>query len=425
MIEDDQLIGIGPWPKGLDNVTEEVNLPGDRVREAENIAFTKTGHAQRRGGYVKRATTTDSDSLKAWNGELVYVDNGALVRREVTSFTANDITTVNNDLAMSYAETAGRLYFTNGIDSGYVGKDWVLHPWGVPNPVRQPEVTAGYAGSLVAGIYQVAVTFIASDGEESGTGPCVQVTVGPGEAIQLDKIPQTNDAEYVRIYLSQPNGDVPLWQTDLAMGITSYRLYSLVRSGVELQTQFCAPMPKGQICRYWRGHVFVVKGNVAFWSEPLRYGLYRPLDNYTPPTRDRIVVFEPVEDGIWVVTEKQTWFYGGTNPAELTPVMVYPHGGTEGSGRQVDAKLFNAPSPGMVAYWWGERGGVLGLTGGQLQAVMEDQVAVDEYEYAATGIFEKDGIRQMITTVRQKGATSGFVAADSAVAEVRRNGIVI
>lgn len=418
-IEDDQLIGLGPW-RGLDTVSRETDVPADRLRQADNVAITKNGKVERRVGLTDRKTTTSSGGLYAWNGELIYVDNGSLVRCEVDSYSTNVLATVDNSLEMSYAEAPGRLYYCNGTNSGCIRSDWTVTTWGVPSPPRQPTLSATTGGSLQAGKYQVAVTFVDVYGEEGGTGPGEPITITSGQAIQLSNIPQSSDAAYFRVYLTPQNGDDFLWQQDVAMGTTSLVIYSVYRSDTVLETQFCAPMRNGTIARFWRGRIYVVAGKGIVYSEPLREGLYRPLDNYLPPRREDIVVLEPVEDGLWVVTTDHIWFYAGSEPDSIVPTHIAARGGVRGTGRTVDARLFNINAPGDIAYWFGATGGVLGLPDGQIQPVYEDIVAVDEYLKGASAVYEHEGLRQVITAMSGKKVDSKFKVTDTISAEVRK-----
>jgi ApbE superfamily uncharacterized protein (UPF0280 family) len=52
-------------------------------------------------------------------------------------------------------------------------------------------------------------------------------------------------------------------------------------------------------------------------------------------------------------------------------------------------------------------------------------VALPAYAAGATLFREREGIRQLVTTVREPGPSSGFGVTDAVTVEVRRNGVLL
>jgi hypothetical protein len=279
-----------------------------------------------------------------------------------------------------------------------------------------PAVTGG----LDAGRYQVAITFVGDDGIESGASLASVVDVADGGGIILSNIPQ-GDAEKVNLYMTEANGDKLFLRQTLVMGQTSAKL-SKGLAGKVLTTQFLAELPPGQVLRHYRGRMYTAVDAAVFYSEPFLYGLTRPSRNFLHfPTK--VTVVEPVVDGIYVVAD-QTYFITAPGTPEMQQLVVDSAGGVIGTGLTADAYLFGLePTMGKVACWFGSEGLMVGTPGGKVIRMTEGRIAFDGFGYGASLIRKHAGIQQLLTTVF--GEESGFAASDSAVAEVRRNGVIV
>lgn len=408
---------------GYDNVNPETAMPAGALREAENVDLDKSGRVRRRPGLTLRYTGSGIHSLWAGAGRTLFAEGGAL-KQLGSGWTATTLATGLSSSAMvSYQDVAGQVWWTNGSQSGRITADGAAGSWAVPNPNGQPTLSVRTGlGGLAAGRYQVAVTFLSADWEESGTGLAAVVDVAQGDGITLSNIPQ-GDAALVRIYMTPPNGDAFYHYRDLAMGVTSTHI-GKATLGRRLETQFAEPLPPGQIVRFYNSRMWVASGSVLWHSLAFRYGLHQPEKDffYFP---SRITVLEPVDDGIYVVADK-TYFLAGGTPGQMQLSGISDATGVEGTGLRVQAKHFALEdTKDEVAFWFGSRGAQLGLPGGALKAVMEDRAVVPLYEEGAALFRERNGIRQVVTTVKRPGDTSAFAAVDSAVAEVVRNGVLL
>lgn len=405
------------FARGLDTVSPETAMPGGSLREATNIDLDRLGRPRTRPGYVLRYSGTAIHSLWSDGIRTLFVEGGSL-KRLLPDWSARTLTTgLSPGAAVSYASVDGVIYWSNGAQAGRVLADDTASAWGVPGPAGQPLLAALATGGLDAGIYQVAVTFAGSDGEEGGTGLAASVTVSSGGGIRLTAIPQ-GQASLIRVYASPPNGDGLLHHVDVPMGTTSLTLTKTLR-GAALETQFSAPIAPGQIVRYFAGRMWVADGAFLKFSLPLRYGLYRPAqDFFLFPSA--ITVLEPVADGLFVVAD-QTYFLAGVVPAQMVRRRLSGDTGVVGTGAQVEARHFGVEGGDHVAYWLGSRGAVVGTAGGGIRHLTDGRINLPAYASGASLFRERQGVRQVITTTRTPGPGSGFGAADSAVAEVVKN----
>jgi hypothetical protein len=132
------------------------------------------------------------------------------------------------------------------------------------------------------------------------------VTEGEGFAITLPQ-PSAADVTAIRVYRTQPNGDVLYRAYDYAGRHCLMLSLGFGPLGRQCDTRFMQQLPGGQIVRYWRGHVLVARGRNLLWSESMRYGAWTPTDNFVQFPH-RIRVLQPVEGGVFVGTQEGVFF---------------------------------------------------------------------------------------------------------------------
>lgn len=429
MIKDDKPLIDLRFPKGKNNVSHETDLPENSARELLNVDITNSGEPSRRKGYTSVYDSGGETVHSLFTaGQLTVFMQGQALKQLHPDFTATNIRTgLDPDNPISYAEINKLIYYSNGDNSGIIDSDGAHADWGVDAPLGQP-LLMQIAGSLDEGEYQVAVTYLNPFGEESGSILAMPITVPAGGGIQLMNIPQST-ASSVNVYVSTAGGDQLYWQANIPMGETTYSFTSL-KQGRKLETQFLERMPAGHIVRYGHGRLWVARGNLLIFSPALRYGLYDPRFTYFQFPAD-IDIVQPVEDGVYVTADK-TYFLAGTNPAEMKQDVVYPYPGVRGTGMEVPHTKFIAENDLIsdsakedVAFWYSTKGAVLGYPNGNVHPITEDRVAISEYGKGASLLREEDGIRQLVTSLTDKGDQTGFGVTDYATAEVRRNGVLI
>jgi hypothetical protein len=429
VLKDDKNLIDMRFPKGKNNVSHETDLPDNAARELLNVDLTNSGHPSRRKGYtsVYASGGETIHSLFSTKNLTVFMQ-GQSLKQLHPDFSATNIRTgLDPDNPISYAEVNELIYFSNGDDTGVIDSDGTHAEWGVDAPLGQP-LAIQIPGSLDAGTYQIAVTYLNILGEESGSIRATTITVPVGGGITLTNIPQSTAAS-INIYVTAANGDQLYWQANIPMGETTYSLTSLNR-GRLLETQFLERMPPGQIVRYGHGRMWVAVDDLLIFSPALRYGLFDPRFTYFrfPKTID---IVQPIEDGIYVIADK-TYFLAGTDPMEMKQEVVYPYPGVRGTGMAVPHSKFVAENDLIsdsakedVAFWYSTHGAVVGYPRGNIHPLTEDRVAIAEYGKGASLLREEDGIRQLVTSLTDKGDDNGFGVTDYATAEVRRNGVLI
>lgn len=420
---DKQLARSVGWPAGIDNLNPEQSLARDdqgsaviALRDAENVDLDRQGKPSLRAGYTKIVSASGAHSLWSDPGFPfgLYVDAGRLMglREDGESF---QLASGLGLQPVSYALAAGRVYWSSAAQNGRVTADGAVEPWGITSPQGAPSAVAASTGGLYGGRYQVTATFLSTTGEESGAPESTVMEVPPNGGIQLAAIPQPpNPSWRVRLYVSQADGDVLNSVLTLPSGITT-AIVTVFRPGKTLETQFLDAMPPGHIVRWLNGRLYVAVGNVMVYSEALRYGLTRLSENRIG-FETTLAMMEPLgagDDmaGMFVASGAKTYWLPGTDPKEFHVKIARAHGVVPGTPIRVPGDVFGLQSTAPVIYWLDDAGtGCLGLPGGDVQPLRQNQTIAPEADAGASLYRDQDGVRQVITALtgaRERGVAIG------------------
>jgi hypothetical protein len=408
------------WPDGENNVLRSDELPVTALRRSVNYDITDTGNLLRRRGSTKIYTATIEPGTLYSNGSrTLFVEAGNLFELVKMNGVWKTLLVRTGLGAHSVAYTSinDDIFYSNGVLTGKVTAEGLVKPWGIRGPVEQPNLFASdTGGTLVAGTYQVAVTFVADDGEESGTSLSKTVVVtADGGSITLRDIPSSVDASTVRVYCSEVNGEGLYRVGEFLNGVPSYRITQVSNAqDIRLQTQFGEVPPAGDVLEYHSGRIYIAQGNVVWYTEPLRYGLVKCATNFLMFPRE-VTVMKSVEDGIYICAD-QTYWISGIDTNDFQQRAVLPYGAVKGTG-------INIPKSDNVA-WFSRYGFVIAGLEAQITNVQEEKSAVSEFENGAMIFREQRGLRQIIATMGT-GTESSFLAPDYVTLETARRGSAI
>ena len=412
------------WVSGLNNIAREDLLDPRQLRKATNVDLLPGGHPRRRQGYTKVLGDGHYHSLFATPNYLVFVKDGTLC-------VTNDAVNVE-EVAEDVRELTGvvindEFYFSDGQTTGILSTEGRLRPLGIISPSRQPFVSAASEGGLFEGYYQVAITYLADDGRESGTGQAESVSVPEGGGISLSDIPQPEQGEVVavRIYASDPNGENLYFRTSVPVGQTSYEL-GYLKSKKKLNTQFHQAMPAGDHFQFANGRLYAAVSNTLVFSNAMNFGQYHSTDGYLM-FATALVGFAASDTGVFVSDQTKVYFLEGTNPEQFSRREVQPSPAQRGTMTTVDGGLFNETLAGTrTPVWWAQEGHlVIGLPDGTIQRINEADVAIPQYERGAVAEVHREGVKQLVSVMKNPGMRSSTAFEDSATIEVHRNGIEI
>lgn len=426
---DGDLLQMDGWPLGVNNRARETepgmatNVRGRMstslyLREAINVDLTRYGHPLRRKGYSQVASgfthSLWSDhaldyGLCVHEGELCKVGSsgGLTALREVHAYAP-----------MSYATVNREVFWSNGVNMGRVDSTGALH-WSLPKP--PVPVAQAVSGDLPPGRYRIASVYVDEFDEEYGASDEVVVDVVEGQAVDVT-IPGGWPAEAaaVRVFASQPDGEI-LYDVTTGTAPGTFTLQrNMLGRGREIETLNLEPPKPATIVRYFNGRIYTARHDTVVFSEALRYGLTRPAQGiYMFPSN--VTLLEPVADGVYVGSTEGVVFLQGMDPYDVQQVNVLSHSPVPRASTRVPGEFFEV-NEGMVPVWWGHDGAmVAGLTGGRVEQLSKDRLAVPRFNAGAMMYREQEGMAHVVSSLQKGGEDSAMGASDSVVATVRRN----
>lgn len=321
---------------------------------AVNVDLDASGRLSRRAGYTSVATGAVHSLWADETQQLCLYAAGSQLYQLAATYAGTALRTlVGAGLKLSYARVGDRVYFSNGIDLGVV-EAGVARTWGLPVPAL-PTPT-GTVGSLPAGTYQFALTWVRGDGQESGAPLAGAVTLPAGSGLNF-MLPTPIDPGITaqRLYLSTANGEELYLAAELAATeiLTSYTGDTLELT-LPLATQFLSAPPAGQLLGYYRGHLFVAVGDTLCYSQPHAYELFDLRDYIT--LDGQVTLMTAMEDkersgegqhsGFFIGTDRSCGVLVGSSPADFQYVPKTNYGALLGAMTMVDGALFGDNSAG-------------------------------------------------------------------------------
>lgn len=358
---------------GMNNVAEDAALrrggdaPSLDVRDAVNVDITPAGKMDLRAGMALACGTRYRNLWQSpLHGDVfatLHGDWGRLgVQQDPWSF---DSLTHIGDGRVSHI-VLNNLVAACGPEGIFTYNGQKASRLTIPTPAA-PIVMPHQAGSLRAGVYGVALAWLAGE-KESGLSAAAHIDVtGGGLSITLPLA--VDDAiTGVRLYMTRPNGGELLRQGDYPAGTTTLTIPAIERLGEPARFQHMSPMPAGEHFAYWRGRLLTARANVLRFSEALAYHLHDARHGFVQMPQ-RITFAQPVDGGIWVGQVDHVAFLEGDSPAGMrmrrkTSHAPVPFSATAARAEDVGDELSQG---GMAsAVWLAENGFVVGTAGGQV-----------------------------------------------------------
>jgi hypothetical protein len=414
------------WPKGMNNVQPATALPDGFVRDAVNVDIDDAGNIRRRRGCTQRYSGAGIRSFKAFAGFGALFAEGSSLKHWNADFTATtivpDISSTND---VSYIEINRYIYWSDLVHTGRISMaTGVNEEWGIPM-ASPPEVSPLAIGGMDEGTYQVAATFVMSNGEEGGCAITNTVNVPANGGIYCYNLPAVAPSPNVvsiRIWVTSANGDIEYLHSTVPIGTISTSIYRSSTDGRTIKTYNMYPFPAASCLAYYKGHALGAVDNLVVFSYPLQYRLYDPRQNFFPfPSKVRLIATQP--DGVFVSDQYNTyWLFemaskylskDGTLLANYGSVVKLPYPAIPGT-------LVSLPDSTDVA-WMTTRGWVRASEGGKIANLMEANVLPTVAYDVGAGIYrEYNGIKQLVSAVRGGSQGSTLRATDYAEAEVIR-----
>lgn len=186
--------------------------------------------------------------------------------------------------------------------------------------------------------------------------------------------------------------------------------------------------PAGSIIVWAFGRLWVVTDLGIFYSRGYHPDQFNLADDYL--NLPDVTMLAATATGYYIGTSEAVYYVSGANPK--MPSLTKPvcdFGAFPRSAAVLPASQFGGANDNKddVVVWESPRGKVLGKNEGAVELMTNEHVSYPSYaEYAATFLREVDGEVHHVASLAQPSTDgSNMRATDTAVAEIRRNGVII
>lgn len=366
---------------------------------AVNVDLDNSGLPSRRAG-TSLVRAGAAHSLWA-QGDMCIFASGTSLMRLYPDYSSEVLTTgLTANAPVSYVEVNGRIYWSNGHESGVIAAG-ASRSWGMEVPA-QPGLSA-VGGQLSPGQYQCVVTHVRNDSQESGAGlPAVLALSADGGIRVTWALPNDPTIELARVYLSTPDGTV-LYLADECPIDDLYTEIASCAFAVPLNTQWNDKPPAGHLLAYANGRIYIAEGPYIFGTTALGYE-YVDLRDYLAIDGTRIRVLIGVEGGLFAATDNAAVFLRGKTFESIEMTYVSSKGGVEGSACHVDGQMATGmkelAGKRCVLFTTGD-GVLLGLPDGTVMNLTMDRYKFDTTDLGAAGFHENPKLNSYLLFLRQ------------------------
>jgi len=127
---------------------------------------------------------------------------------------------------------------------------------------------------------------------------------------------------------------------------------------------FSGPVSGDHIAEFF-GRMLIAKYNVLWWSEPYNFGLYDMASSFVQ-FYTKIIMLAPVDQGLFISTEKNTYFISGRDSTKWQARKVAGYPAIEWTNVKVEADDIGAEVSGQYAVWASSEGAILGTPDGNI-----------------------------------------------------------
>lgn len=375
---------------GINNVVPEHRMKGNDLLDALDVDIGLTGEITRRGGFTEAADTCHKNIHQA-DGYMLATTGSALVAIHPGGVQHVIHPALGPGRVWYCNLPDGRTTYTNGLIHGVT--DGLLGRYRsvpVPAGLGVPDVAFG---ELFPGSYRYHLTHVhLADRLESPAISSEPIAINGG--FRLDGLPLL-DGHAINVYLSGQDGEGAYLAGTTISGSFEYTGNNAALV-LPCRTLGALPFPVGTYTAFWRGRVLTAVGNVLWACRPSAPHLadWRNFKQLV----GNITAIQPVDDGIYVGTDRELHFLSGTtwDALALVPTRrgpVVPGSGVAAPGDRLKLGEGTGAGAAMVCIAGGEI--VAGFNGGQTSSLTANRYKTSAAEVCAT-FREIDGIPQYI-----------------------------
>ena len=377
------------------------------LAEAKNVDITNSFEARRRAGYsaIYRASV---HSLWSGSGMCLFRD-GQTLKMLRDDLSAADVlrSGIIGNRPMTYLALNDLVYYSDGTYSGII-EGGVDRSWGLAVPPM-----AGLSstwGTLLAGHYRVAVSYLRADGQESGTSEPAMIEIADNSGIAI-AITASSDPTVtaILIYVTRCDGETFYQAYRQANAVqTVSHITEQAMSTTFSKTLLFGPPPAGTMLEYYNGHIYIVDQSTIWHTEPFRYELIDALQDYLSFDRD-VTLMGAVEDGMFFGTDTEIAFAQGPGPRKFSMERKTSYGAVKGTMQVID----HLEKDGTLKKWIAfvsKEGLCFGKPGGEIDNVTRNNYIMPPACSGAGLIRTSDGVQQSIAVLKGNNAqeTPGY-----------------
>lgn len=407
---------------GINNVLRPERTDPKYLKGALNVDIDKSGGIHKRLGY-DLVTSGDFHSLWSDGNDCFAVMDDDLIRIN------RDLSTTvlqSNIISELTFDRADDLIFFTGIGVNGVISEDTVYPWGITEPNPKPTLVAT-SGGLTAGRYQVALTYVRSNGLESGSSLAQYIDLPDNSGITISNIPTSVDplVTQVRIYTSTPDGTILYYYRDITNGTTSFTVATTNTAMLPLVSFNKSPAPKGQIAKLAHNRMFIADGSTLWFSDPYSYHWFDYQASYFEFNAP-ITGLMPVEGGLWVAADR-LYYLIGKNALEMRMEMKEPVAMVQGTSVKIPgAYIFIENTP--IGYKWlitTDKGIYILFNDGIALNMTEKNYSFPEADSGAGVFVQDEGINRYLSILKTKRDSDNTAVGDQVSATIIRNGVVL
>lgn len=395
--------------KGLRNNVDAEDFSPEDLTTALNVDINDALAFSRRMGYSAPVAAGIDRDLWASGSVCLGVGSNALKQMMPDYSLVTLRSGLTADRPLAYAAVGDRVFWSNGVQTGCVqaGAD---RTWGITPPGMV--VASAGPGALPAGLYQCVVTYLRSDGQESGAPRATTIELTAESGISLSSIPVSADAgvTHKAVYCTSVGGGILYRVGVILNATTTFAILEPQKDASPLLTQFLQPAPACDFMGYWNGTLLAAKGNRLYPSEPYAPELFDIRKSV--PFLGNITMIAPVTGGVWVGTDSQILWLDGAATEKWTYREAADYGVIPGCLACADSDTIGdgRGAGERIALFASKRGFCAGDARGSLSNLTESRYAYPAMDRGAGIVRRHRGMVQYLVSL--KGTeTAGNVAA--------------
>lgn len=390
---------ISTWDGGIDKISaidsKPFQLPNpdspfeDRskqfLRSALNVTLDNSSKPMMRPGLASLGSTTSCTAVHCTH-DYTYFQDGLALNRRSSAGVVTLVATLSSAEAVKFFDYTDGLYYYSSTDLGRI-IEGVATNWGCS---VCPSPTLGTTtGTLKAGTYQVAVTFIDANGIEHAADESSSVVLtGPG-GITVNLPSLDANATHVNVYATKGNNIGLFYVATVAVGSLPYTIASVSVEEYLLETQFLSPPEDIDALFAYNGAMMSCTGAYIYPSLGANHHVFdKKLAVEARPSN--IVGGSGLKGGFWTACEHGAFWTSGDDPVDWDTTQVDDFRYAKGSLVIPGYLLGFVKSQRSVALFVSEHGLMVGSDNGSMEAVNHHKIHLDVEGKTAHFAYDRD-----------------------------------